>query len=117
MRPLGDDAPGWRPVVTVASRPYGPLQIGGNLLVEPMFDLRTHIEVPAPSRETGHRARHHPRAGLQDVDDRVGALIGVWAVQHEEVREPADCYAKIRARVQTPTVVQTFATDADDVEA
>ena len=95
---------------------YGQLQIGGNLLVEPMFDLRPHVEVATPSREAGHRARQHPRAGLEDVDDRVGTLIDIWAVQHEEIRKPADSHAEIGTRVQTPTVVQTFTTDADDVE-
>ena len=82
-----------------------------------MLDVRTHVEVATPSRETSHRARHHPRAGVQDVDDRVGALIGVWAVQHEEIREPADTHAEIGMRVQTPAIMQAFATNADDVEA
>ena len=81
-----------------------------------MLDIRTHVKVATPSREAGHRTRQHPRAGLEDVDDRVGTLIGIWAVQHEEIREPADSDAEIGTRVQTPTVVQTFATDADDVE-
>ena len=115
--PLGHDAAGRRPEVAVAPGPHGALEVGRKRIVVTPFGFRAHIDVSASARHPTRRAGHQPRAGLEDVDDRVATLVGVGTVEHEEVREAPDGHTQVGAGVGTPALVQPLPSDPDDVDA
>src|ERR1700758_1307699 len=115
--PLRDDAPGGRTKIAIALGPDGALEISGKLVVVPLFGLWTDIDVSASTCDPAHRAGHQSRAGLQDIDDRVAALVCVGPIQHEKVRKSADGHAQVGTRVGSPTFVQIMSSGPDHIDA